>query len=335
MSAGETLRLSLQSDERAGFSPFWSSTGPVVLLAVIVLKFSELSAPGLHIQVTSWMFGLLCTWFALAKGAFIRAHRQGASQSHAASSLAFSIWLRSRAPGLAVFAAALLLAAAACDVLLLYRGLMQPEQVRNAVIGFAAMIWLILAPSFLVMSALSAMLSDTTFDEALDLTRGVFSAVGLPWLGVALLAVFLPAGALGLLYSPIRLVLVTFLPSVLTVYFFSVAFYCGLLLFQIAIQARFAAWIAPRLVQVPHSDACGAKTSDQEPAARAGEADALRWEPRAKIHWTTWKILVAVLATWFVTAAALHARLGIDDKPLEAIAVGLAVVVLLWRSRRR
>jgi hypothetical protein len=106
-------------------------------------------------------------------------------------------------------------------------------------------------------------------------------------------------------------------------------------LFQIAIQARFAVWIAPRLAQVPRSAARGAMTPDREPAARAGHADVVRWEPRAKVHWTTWKILVAVLAAWFAVAAALHSQLGIDNKPLEAISVALAISVLLWRVRRR
>ena len=351
MSAVDALRYSIQSEERTSFSPFWGGTVPIVLLAVIILKFSDISAPGLHIQVSSWTFGLLCAWFALGKGVFMHAHRVASSHGPAAAAQAFGAWVRSQAPGLALFALTLQLAAAGFDVLLLYRGAMQHEQVRNAVLGFAAMIWLILAPSFLVMAALSAMRADTTFSEALDLTRGVFSAIGVPWVGVALLVIFLPAGALGLLYGPARLVLVALLPSVLTVYVFSLAFFCGLLLFQIAIQARFAAWIAPRLT------GRGAMTPDQidrrmsplagsrveptdgvsfnEAVVQAARAEVRKQESVGTDRWPLWKVYGAVIIPWALVAATLSLYVGVDSKLLHSVSLLLACGVRLWHKRSR
>ena len=103
---------------------------------------------------------------------------------------------------------------------------------------------------------------DFGFGESLELTRGIFSRAGPPWLGV-MLALFGVVKITGLLYDALRSIVVSILPSIVTVYVYSVAFHMAVLMALIVIQAIYASWIAPRLSASTPAGGWDAMTPDR------------------------------------------------------------------------
>jgi hypothetical protein len=198
-------------------------SGASALLASLLFKFSQVIAPGYHLENTMFMVFLAYAYFALARTVFVSAHGSCfTSKTRFDTQVAFGLWFAKRRSQTILIVTIALLAGALLD------GFIAPLAGRRGIqvlLYWAAIaFWIAAAPSFLVYVARGASRSSLQAFDASEtpLRRREYLSA---WL-VTILAIAL-VDALGsrFVYLPLRDIVVDWLPSAKAVYFYSVAYY--------------------------------------------------------------------------------------------------------------